>query len=563
LSFTNGYKEDVMTRLPYLGFFVFVLLAGVACSVCAAQTDAVPALTGLVMSVEEGRMEGVLVSAKKAGSSISITVVSDEQGRYRFPQAKLEPGAYALAIRAVGYDLDGPSRVEVAQGSSADLKLRKAKDIAAQLSNAEWIASMPGTQQQKATLLNCVSCHTAERIVRSHHDTDAFIQTLKRMSTYANQSTPLQPQLRRATRDLELIGEDRARVQKDQAEWLATVNLGSREDWSYTLKPYPRPKGRATRVVITQYDLPRQTIEPHDVVVLDGMAWYCDFGAQAIGKLDPRTGKITEYPLPELKKGWPLGSLSLRNDKDGNLWLGMMYQAAVAKFDRRTEKFQIWQLPPEWNRDNTQVNMTSPFHYAVDGKVWTQNNGFAGVHRLDLASGKFETWEPFKGSKRLHNIYDVIADSRNNAWFTDIANEHIGRIDASTGKITLYTTPTSRSGPRRGMMDAQDRLWFAQYRGNKIAMFDTKTEQFTEWPMKTPWLSPYDVAIDRNGEAWTGSMLSDQVARLNTKTGEAVEYLLPRSTNVRRVFVDNSTTPVTFWVGSNHGASIIKLEPLD
>jgi hypothetical protein len=31
--------------------------------------------------------------------------------------------------------------------------------------------------------------------------------------------------------------------------------------------------------------------------------------------------------------------------------------------------------------------------------------------------------------------------------------------------------------------------------------------------------------------------------------------------NIRRVFVDN-TTPV-FWVGSNHGASIIKVEPLD
>jgi hypothetical protein len=44
-----------------------------------------------------------------------------------------------------------------------------------------------------------------------------------------------------------------------------------------------------------------------------------------------------------------------------------------------------------------------------------------------------------------------------------------------------------------------------------------------------------------------------------TKTGQATEYLLPKSTNVRRVFVDNSTTPVTFWVGSNHGASIVKL----
>jgi len=53
------------------------------------------------------------------------------------------------------------------------------------------------------------------------------------------------------------------------------------------------------------------------------------------------------------------------------------------------------------------------------------------------------------------------------------------------------------------------------------------------------------------------------VTRVDTKTGQMVDYLLPRTTNIRRVFVDNSTTPVTFWVGSNHGASIIKLEPLE
>jgi hypothetical protein len=29
-----------------------------------------------------------------------------------------------------------------------------------------------------------------------------------------------------------------------------------------------------------------------------------------------------------------------------------------------------------------------------------------------------------------------------------------------------------------------------------------------------------------------------------------VEYLLPKTTNIRRVFVDNSTSPVTFWVGT-------------
>jgi virginiamycin B lyase len=56
-------------------------------------------------------------------------------------------------------------------------------------------------------------------------------------------------------------------------------------------------------------------------------------------------------------------------------------------------------------------------------------------------------------------------------------------------------------------------------------------------------------------------MLSDQVTRLNPVTGAMVNYLLPRSTNIRRVFVDNSTTPVSFWVGNNHGASIVKVEP--
>jgi hypothetical protein len=38
---------------------------------------------------------------------------------------------------------------------------------------------------------------------------------------------------------------------------------------------------------------------------------------------------------------------------------------------------------------------------------------------------------------------------------------------------------------------------------------------------------------------------------------------MPRDTNIRGVTVDNTTNPVTFWVGNDHGASIIKLEPLD
>ena len=94
-------------------------------------------------------------------------------------------------------------------------------------------------------------------------------------------------------------------------------------------------------------------------------------------------------------------------------------------------------------------------------------------------------------------------------------------------------------------------------------MFDPKTEVIKEWKLPTPWSAPYDVVFTKQGEVWTGSMLNDQVARLDTKTGEFVEYLLPRTTNIRRVFVDDKGPRPAFWVGSNHGASIVKLEPLD
>ena len=549
-----------------------VLLFGMLAMPSHAQAPA--ALAGTVSSAEEGAMEGVLVSAKKAGSTITITVVSDAEGRYSFPAAKLSPGKYAMKVRAAGYELESPSAVQVGKSATAaDLKLRKTEDLAAQLSNGEWMNSMPGDDRQKGQLLNCVGCHTLERVARSRYDADTFTKAiLPRMQGYVNQSIPQHPQLRKAERLMEERGDQRVQVYRSTAEYLSTVNLAESPKWGYELKTYPRPKGRATRVVYTEYDLPRETIEPHDVVVdKQGIAWYSSFGEQNLGRLDPKTGQVKEFEIRKHKPEFPTGLLGLREDRDGNLWLGNMYQATIVKFDKKTQKFTYWTLPQERNIDAAQVNMVSPQYSHVDGKVWSQNNGFAGVHRLDVKTGRIETWEPFKDAPKgqPHNIYDVVPDSKNNAWFTDFRQKHIGRIDAKTGEITLFEIPVTSAAPaavlapRRGQMDAQDRLWFAQYRGDKIGMLDTKSGEFKDWTVGPRWSAPYDVTLDKNAEAWTGSMIDDQVTRLDTKTGTTVQYLLPRKTYIRRVHVDNSTTPVTFWVGSNHGASIVKLEPLD
>src|SRR5262245_12542895 len=77
------------------------------------------ALTGTVNSQEEGKMEGVVVTARGDGANFAVSVVSDANGRYTFPRTHVPAGKYTVRIRAAGYDLTSGSTVEVAAGKAA------------------------------------------------------------------------------------------------------------------------------------------------------------------------------------------------------------------------------------------------------------------------------------------------------------------------------------------------------------------------------------------------------------------------------------------------------------
>ena len=349
---------------------------------------------------------------------------------------------------------------------------------------------------------------------------------------------------------------------KKQADYLSSLNLSAVEQWPYPLKIAPRPTGKATQVMITEYDLPKRTRQPHDVVVdSDGIVWYASFGEPVLGKLDPKTGKITEYPIPVLKPGHINGNLDLELDEDQNLWMAMTFQAGVAKFDRKTEEFKIYKLPPEMDGDYRELTFVAANHHKVDGKVWINDSGTWTILRLDLATGKFETFEPFPQPRP--NIYEVTSDALNNAYFTVMGRQDIGKIDAKSGAISIHPLLTQRSAPRRGSLDSQGRFWFGENRANKIGMFATKTQEVQEWDVPVPFYLPYDVTADKNGEAWAVTEFSDTVLRFDPRTGQFTSYLMPRETNMRRAFVDDSAAQIKFWVGNTHQASIIKVEPLE
>ena len=548
------------------------LLLGVASFLAGAPAGFAAVLSGQVASAKEGAMEGVLISAKKDGSTVTTTVVSDARGQFSFPADRLSPGRYAITIRAFGYEIDGPKTVDVnaSENATAMIRLVPARDLTLQMTNAEWLASAPGDLAIKKRAFGCGQCHTLARPLMSTYTAEDFAtKIMPRMANYASQAYPqlIQTRLVPTNRGGRAQNANQDGRPNPLALYLASINLSTGSTHSFELKGFARPKGAETRVVITEYDLPRKTMQPHDVIVDEtGTVWFSNFGENSIGKLDTRTAKVTEFPYQPTRPGYANGNLNLEQDREGHIWIGMMNQTGAAQFDTRSGKFEFHPLPASMLNDSTQQAMVAPLHWEVDGKVWFNDADNSSVSRMDVRNGTFDKWWKLADAfpkNGPHGAYGLATDSKNNLFFCDFPNDYIGRVDAKTGAITFYQLPTPDAHPRRGRMDDQDRLWFAEWYGGKVGMLDTRTGEIKEWQVPDIYAAPYDAVLDKNGQIWTANDNDDRVTRIESTSGRTVQYLMPHEINVRRVFVDNATAKPTFWAGSNHTASIFKVEPLE
>ena len=244
----------------------------------------------------------------------------------------------------------------------------------------------------------------------------------------------------------------------------------------------------------------------------------------------------------------------------------MMYQGGIAKLDRKTGKVQTWSVPKEWQTDATQQSFASPTFSHVDGKVWVKNSDRAQILRLELGDQQVGELRHLhrSGDETNHRLLRHQRRSQQqslHAGFQFREHRHPRRRHQETWRSIERRFPIH--GRAGGPSTPRTACGSPNTTATPSGCSTRRPSRSRNGPCPTAWTNPYDVVVDKNGEAWTGSMLSDRIVRLDTKTGAFTEYLLPNPTNIRRVWVDNSTNPVTFWVGSNHGASIIKLEPLD
>ena len=554
------------------------LILGLVLSFSTEAQVAPSSLTGRVSSNAEGAMEGVLVSAQRVGSNMTITVVTNASGVYTFPQDRLAPGRYTVSVRAAGYALSGGEKsVELMGRAAAELNLRLEEasllEKALQLTSAEWLYSYPLPEKTKYdTLRDCTRCHSHLRPVMSTYDAATAAFVVQRM-IYSSGSTPASFQLPANEapnwgRPDGVSGRAPSKFQHQQGEAIAAINL-SKGAWQYPLKVFPRPKGKETQVIYTMYELKRPLAKPHDLQIgPDGWVYYNDFNDNVLGKLNPKTGETKEYRYPYMgEKGsnTPIGNRTMMHDGKGKFYIGTQFQLGPAVFDSKSEAFDLY---------NFSGAMTIALSSHVDGWAWNGGAG-AALSRVQLKGNGQIVREMVRSEGGSLAAYDIAVDSKNNVYGGDRGNPAIWRVDAKTLKATFYPIPDQPRGQegslgggmRRAVVDKQDRFWWGGFDGGFIGMLDTRLPAGKEmklFPVPLPWFQPYIAENDDAGYTWTGSISADRVGRMNEATGEWNIYLLPRETNLRHIHVQRSTSGAlsSVWVGMNHQARIVHVEPL-
>jgi virginiamycin B lyase len=510
---------------------------------------------GNVHAADGGALEGIMVQLI-APNAVRTTVYSNEDGQYEFPQ--LPSGAYTLRIakplQFLPYQRDaiqvsGAAALDdiVLQRRSDTDFLPPTEDVLSQLTGAEWMWNLPGTAEEKQTFSrNCgAGCHSYQQIMRNRLDERSWRLMVFRMLNYAGSP---------------LIVRGRARNLDQQeliVKWLARVRGPEAKD--APLRVFPRPHGMATRVVVTEYELPHVLLAPHDVSGdSKGNIWYSSHRTPFMGRLDPRTGIVTEYQVPPTPPGILPGTHRMQVDKNDIVWASENWAHNVVRFDPVANSFNKVGLPSE---APLNAPMGGNLTLGPDGSVWHAQD--KAVARFDSKTGKLLERVPF--TINLNAPYDNIVTDDGNFWAGGSAGgggDSIELMDTRTGKLLEVHSFSRDSTPAKGGFDPQGNPWFGG-RGGALLKLDAKARQIREYWPPTPYVTFYEAMPDAKGEVWAGELHGGRMVRFNPQTERWIEYVLPEPySHDRRTWIDNSTNPVTVWYVDTDGY-LVRIQPLE
>ena len=549
----------------------------------ALAADAI--ISGVVKDSAGAPMGGVTVSAKAAGSTITTTVFTDEEGAYFFPA--LPAGNYRVRAQAVTFDT-ATSQLAADGKAKQDFAMKPLKDFVKQLPGDILLAALPSEAPDDARMHRivrsvCTSCHSASYVLQHRFDEagwDKILSWMKQVNVYGIK-VDRPPQ--------DVINHN----QKELAAYLARARGPGESSMKFD-KMRPRPSGEAARVVFREYDVPvnpeaglpdKTTTNDgsdwtlgtpsgigstvHDSWVdRDGGVWFTSNVPQrvsSVARIDQATGKIENFRLPG-PGGFSAPTHGMSIDPQGIVWFNVNTgKGSLGRIDPKTKEIKVF-TPPE---GMMPTGGATTVDYDGKGRIWV--SAPEGGLMFDPATEKFTEFKSptFKTPNGNGVTYGMAADRDGKGWWAQMAIDIIGTGDPATGKssdIKLLPikseldllSPASKAfydkavapdfnspmpwhhGPRRlGTDKNADILYVAASWGGHLIRIDTKTNAQTTIPLPDPKATlPYHVHVDSKGVAWTNLWMTDQVARYSPADGKWTLFDLPtRGGEVRYVSV--------------------------
>jgi streptogramin lyase/mono/diheme cytochrome c family protein len=508
---------------------------------------------GLVRA-DTGPLEGIQVQLV-AQNAVRTTVTTDRDGRYEFP--KLLPGSYTLRIaRPLQFLPFERSAVAVGDGAKLDdivLQRRSNDDllpptdeVLAQLSGVELLWNIPGTAEEKHTFSRMCGegCHGYDQIMRNRYDERSWRLMLFRMMHFSGSPLIVRGRARGGLEAEDMLVKWLARVRGPDSQ------LGQ-------IKVFPRAHGPATNVVVTEYELPHVLLATHDVAGdSKGNIWYSSHRTPFMGKLDPRTGVVTEYQVPSPGPGLLPGTHRITVDRNDIVWASENWAHNLVRLEPTSGDFTI--IPLKAGDEPLNTPGLGNFSIGPDGTIWFARN--KAVQKFDSKTGKLLERVPF--TIDLASPYDNIITDDGNLWAGGSpagGGNSIELMDTRTNKLLEVRSFSRDSTPARGGFDKDGNPWFGG-RGGALLELDAKAGQIREFWPPVPYVTFYEAMPDKRGEVWAGALHSGRMLRFNPQADRWTEYVLPEPySHDRRTWIDNSTTPVTVWY-VDHNSYLVRVQ---
>ena len=327
---------------------------------------------GIVRVASGDSPEGVMVQLI-APNGVRTTVYTNEDGKYEFP--KMQAGAYTLRIanplefkpyRRDSVQIDGPSKLEdiVLERIAKTRALPATPEVEAQLSGEEILWNLPGTVEEKEALHNtcALGCHSFQQIFKNRYDERSWGVLVARMLHRGGGPLINDP--------LEPVSDSALATDKLLTKWLARVR--GPESVDAPMYAFPRLTGESNRVVVTEFELPRALQSAHDVYGDgNGNIWYTSHLSRFFGKLDTRTGVVTEYQTP-LTPGAQPGTHHVYVEKNGEVLISEPWSHKLLKLDPRNG--EMVEVPVAAPFPINSAGMAD-FDVTPDGFVWASMGG--------------------------------------------------------------------------------------------------------------------------------------------------------------------------------------------